>query len=140
MCRAVRHNDSNQMDNWMTDKPKPGTIGWIDLTIEDADGVRDFYKAVAGWESSAVEMGDYNDYCMLPPGQSPVAGICHARGANAGVPASWLIYITVEDLAASIEACESNGGAVLRGPREIGEAKMGVIKDPAGAACALYQP
>ena len=44
------------------------TIGggtWMDLTIPDADGVRNFYKEVIGWESMDVSMGEYNDYCMI---------------------------------------------------------------------------
>lgn len=112
----------------------------MDLTIEDADGVRDFYEAVAGWKSSPVEMGDYADYCMSPADGTPVAGICHSRGENSGLPACWLIYITVEDLGASIAACKALGGQVIQGPRSIGEAQIAVVEDPAGAVCALYQP
>ena len=35
----------------MSDAPKPavGTIGWKDLTVENAERVRDFYMGVAGW-------------------------------------------------------------------------------------------
>ena len=25
-----------------------GKIGWIDMTVDNADGIRDFYKAVVG--------------------------------------------------------------------------------------------
>jgi len=25
-------------------KPAPGTIGWIDLTVDDAPGLRDFWR------------------------------------------------------------------------------------------------
>ncbi|MGB5332960.1 MAG: hypothetical protein WBN05_10530 [Woeseiaceae bacterium] len=30
----------------MSDKNQVGKIGWIDITVEDADGLRDFYKEV----------------------------------------------------------------------------------------------
>ncbi|HMV99748.1 MAG TPA: VOC family protein [Acidobacteriota bacterium] len=117
-----------------------GKIGWIDLTIEDADGVRDFYKSVVGWETSDISMGDYNDYCMHPPGSAPVAGVCHARGTNVGLPAQWLIYITVADLEQSIARCVELGGAVLVAPKSAGEhGKYCVIRDPAGAVCGLFQ-
>ncbi|MFA6234813.1 MAG: VOC family protein, partial [Bacteroidota bacterium] len=93
-----------------TEKPQMGIIAWADLTVENADAVRDFYQAVVGWTPAAVSMGDYNDYGMTPAGSdAPVAGICHARGVNAGLPPVWMIYIYVEDLDASIEACESHG-------------------------------
>jgi hypothetical protein len=78
---------------------KLGQVGWIDLTVPDAEAVRDFYQHVTGWTASPVDMGGYQDYCMNPPGAGqPVAGICHARGVNAGLPPVWMIYITVAEL------------------------------------------
>ncbi len=121
--------------------PKPGTISWSDLTIPNADAVRDFYSAVAGWKSMPIDMGGYSDYCMIPPGaRTPAAGICHARGENKGLPPQWLVYITVTNLAASLRACKKAGGKILRPTRNMGGAKMAVIRDPAGAVAALYQP
>lgn len=125
----------------MSEHPKPavGTIGWIDLTVDDADGVRDFYRAVAGWATQDVPMGDYSDYCMLPcEGADPIAGVCHARGENSGLPAQWLIYIVVADLDDALARCLKHGGEVLH-RRTMGEGGIGVIRDPAGAVCALYQ-
>ena len=125
----------------MREKPKAGTIMWRDLTVSDADQVRDFYSAVIGWEAEPVEMGGYADYSMLPPGSSdPVAGICFRRGANADLPPQWLMYITVEDLDRSIARCAERGGRVVAGPKGMGEARYCVIRDPAGAVCALFQP
>ena len=124
------------------DKPLFGTIGWTDLTVPNAEEARDFYKVVAGWESAPVKMGDYDDYNMMAPSTNqPTAGICHARGANADLPAQWLIYILVEDLDASIAACKENGGEVLAGPKYMGESGgYAVIRDPAGAVAALFAP
>jgi uncharacterized protein len=122
------------------EKPKPGTVGWMDLTVPDADRVRDFYAAVAGWQVLPVEMDGYNDYCMMPPGtDTPAAGICHRRGDNANIPSQWLIYINVPDIAAAIRACEANGGKVVAPLREMGGGRMAIIQDPAGAIAALFQ-
>jgi len=38
-----------------------GAIAWIDLTVPDAESLRDFYAAVAGWTPSAVAMDGYDD-------------------------------------------------------------------------------
>src|SRR4051794_7494548 len=118
-----------------------GTIGWIDLTVPDATRVRDFYQGVVGWPASDVDMGGYSDYCVHPPGaEQPVAGVCHARGHNASVPPAWLIYITVADVDASAAKFLDLGGAVLDGPRDLGGmGRFAVIRDPAGAVCALFQ-
>ena len=110
-----------------------------DLTIEDADAVRDFYEKVAGWSSSPVDMGGYSDHTMLDSDQRAIAGICHARGENADLPPQWLIYITVADLDQSIVQCEQMGGKVLSAPRQVGSGRCAVIRDPAGACVALYQ-
>ncbi|HEX2062260.1 MAG TPA: VOC family protein [Thermoanaerobaculia bacterium] len=121
---------------------KIGTISWIDLAVPDADAVRDFYRDVAGWTTSDVDMGGYNDYCMIPPGEdAPVAGICHARGVNAALPPQWMIYINVADLDQSMEACTAKGGSIVLGPKSMGDgSRYCVIKDPAGAVAALFQP
>jgi predicted enzyme related to lactoylglutathione lyase len=122
-------------------KPEPGRIAWIDLTVENAEAVRDFYREVAGWTPTEVPMGGYSDFCMTPRGETEaVAGVCHARGQNTGLPSAWLIYIVVEDLDRSLERCVALGGSVLRPPTEItAQGRFCVIKDPGGAVAALFQ-
>ncbi len=118
-----------------------GTIGWFDLTVPNADEVRDFYRAVVGWGVQECEMGEYSDYTMtLPASGKGVSGVCWARGTNAGLPPVWLMYVTVADLDASIASVKELGGKVLAGPKGMGGARYCVIEDPAGAKLALYQP
>jgi predicted enzyme related to lactoylglutathione lyase len=117
-----------------------GDIAWADLTVHEADGVRDFYRKVVGWKVGRVAMGGYNDYGMIPPGKKNMAaGVCHARGVNADLPPVWLIYIVVKNLRRSIDACLRAGGSVIAPPRPMGKGTMCVIADPAGAISALYQ-
>ena len=123
----------------MSSTPRPGTISWQDLTVPDAEALRAFYAAVVGWDPEALNMGAYSDYVMNADGNG-VAGICHARGVNADLPPVWLIYITVGDLDRSIEECQRRGGALIGAPRSYGGGRYCIIKDPAGACCALYQP
>lgn len=117
-----------------------GKIGWIDISVDDAEGLSNFYATVTGWKPDAVDMGDYNDFNMtMPASGEPAAGICHARGSNAAMPAKWLIYIVVADAQASAAACVENGGKILVEPRSMGDATFCVIEDPAGAVAGLYQ-
>lgn len=122
-------------------KPEVGSIGWTDLTVDDAEGIRDFYASVVGWKAAPVAMDGYDDFNMnAPASNQPVAGICHARGSNAGLPAQWLMYVVVEDIERSIQRCSALGGQVIAGPKgEPGQSRFCVIRDPAGAAVALYQ-
>lgn len=120
--------------------PAVGTVGWKDLTVDNATSVRDFYMAVAGWTAQPIDMGGYDDYVMLPPGGGePVGGICHRRGANGDIPAQWLLYIVVADLALALEQVVQRGGKVLTAPRTAGGGQFAVIADPSGAVSGLYQ-
>ena len=126
----------------MTDQPqaRPGQIVWVDLTIPNAEEVRDFYSQLVGWQPSPVDMGGYNDFNMNLPGTDlPAAGVCHTRGPNANLPPQWMIYIAVTDLDQRIETCLALGGKVIAGPTGDGLHRFCVIQDPAGAVAALVQ-
>jgi uncharacterized protein len=118
-----------------------GEIAWVDLTIPSAEKVvREFYLSVTGWEASEFKMGDYSDYVVATPdNKRTVAGICHARGDNAGLPPCWIIYIKVRSLEASLAAARSNGGEILAGPKQFGGARFCVLRDPAGAAFGVIE-
>jgi len=115
-------------------------VGWIDLTVADAESVRDFYREAVGFEISEVDMGGYADYCLHPPGEAPVAGVCHARGENADLPPVWMVYFNVADLDRALAVCRERGGELLSGPRAMGEARYAIVRDPAGAPVAFFQP
>lgn len=119
-----------------------GKITWFDLTVPNAEKVKDFYSKVVGWQSEAVSMGDYNDFNMnVPATGDAVTGICHAKGINAEIPAQWIIYITVGDVHKSIQECLAAGGKVVVEPRKMGAyGEYAVIQDPAGATAALFTP
>jgi uncharacterized protein len=120
----------------MHDAPAPGEIAWCDITVVDAESLRDFYAEVVGWAVQPVDMGGYQDFAMLSASGKAAAGICFARGGNADLPPVWLVYVAVEDLEAAVGRATSLGADVLARPG----ASMCVIRDPAGAAIALYEP
>ena len=120
-------------------KHKLGQVSWVDLTVKNAEQVREFYKEVVGWNSADVDMGGYSDYNMNLEEGKTVAGICHSRGLNANLPPQWLIYITLSDLEKSVARCRALGGKVDDGPRSMGESRLCVIQDPSGAVAALWQ-
>jgi len=124
----------------MSDPPRPGAIAWHDLTVDDAETVRDFYAAVVGWRFQPVAMDGYMDFAMgAPESGESIAGVCHARGPNADLPPQWLLYVVVEDLDRSLEACADHGGEVVAGPRGLSGGRFCVVRDPAGAVMALWE-
>ncbi|WP_349407507.1 VOC family protein [Pseudalkalibacillus sp. SCS-8] len=116
-----------------------GKIVWQDLTVKDAEKIKDFYSEVVGWTSKNHPMGDYDDFEIKPSKDSEetIAGICHARGSNANLPPQWLMYVNVENIDQSVTKCEELGGRVLDGPRTMGPNRFCVIQDPEGAVLAL---
>jgi predicted enzyme related to lactoylglutathione lyase len=121
--------------------PRTGLIKWADLTVDNAEEVRDFYSGVVGWQSTGFPVGDREDYVMAHPETGDVvAGICNQQGEIKGLPQQWLVYVTIEDLDDSIKACNELGGKVVFGPRD--SETMGrwcVVEDPAGAVMALTE-
>ena len=69
-----------------------------------------------------------------------MAGVCHARGANADLPAQWMVYIVVETIDTSRKHCEELGGKLLTPVKDMGgQGRYCVIQDPAGAVAALWE-
>jgi predicted enzyme related to lactoylglutathione lyase len=87
-------------------------------------------------------MGEYSDYAMKQPGDGRgVAGVCHARGVNAGQPPIWMAYIQVEQLTDSVNRALELGGEIVSDRREPGnDWSFVVIRDPAGAMIGLMGP
>ncbi len=119
-----------------------GCISWLDLTVSDASATRDFYRQVVDWSVQEVEMEDaserYVDYNMCGPDGKPAAGVCHARGANLGLPPIWILYLPVGDLAESLRRVPPEGGKIIKATRGTdGEYTHAVVQDPVGACLAL---
>jgi predicted enzyme related to lactoylglutathione lyase len=119
-----------------------GRISWLDLTVPNASKTRDFYQQVVGWSANQVEMEDaggrYADYALCADDGSAVAGVCHARGVNLGLPPIWLICLPVGDLAESLSQVREGGGEVIQSRQNSdGESAYAVVRDPVGACLAL---
>lgn len=126
-----------------------GDMAWMDLSVSHATQVKDFYQKVLGWRSEAVNMScdgeQYSDFAMSSNSSEEtssvnfVTGICHAKGANADMPATWLPYFLITDIELAISTVQAEGGELVTDIKSMGEDKYVVVKDPAGAQCALYQ-
>lgn len=122
------------------DQDRPGRIGWMDLTVEDAPGVRDFYSAVAAWQPSEVPMEGYSDFAMSVAGtEDGLTGICHRRGQNAAIPAQWIPYIVVADLAAAAAEAANRGAELLVPPSDAEGGGYAIVRGLAGEVFGLWQ-
>ena len=119
-----------------------GCISWLELTVADALSTRDFNGQVVGWSVQNIEIRDvkeaYIDYNMLADDGNSAARVCHARGANLGLPPVWLIYLPVGDLPESLRRVREGGGEIIRATHGAhGTCASAVVQDPVGACLAL---
>ena len=119
-----------------------GRFIWYECLTTDPEKAMDFYQDVVGLSAQEVEMEDagdsYADYALCTPDGSAVAGVCHARGMNRGLPPVWLIYLPVGDLEDSLIQARTHGGEVVAARMSAaGEGGYAVVRDPVGAYLGL---
>lgn len=123
------------------DAASVGRIAWLNLTVENAQTARDFYREVVGWSVQNVDMKDgdekYADYRMLGGDGAGAAGVSHARGGSLGLPPVWLIYLPVGDLAESLQLVREGGGTVVKQTTSDSHYAYAVIQDPLGVYLGL---
>ena len=119
-------------------KYKHGEIIWRDLTVENTDEIKKFYGEVVGWKTTDHNMGEYNDYNVIPRDSDEViTGIVNKRGVNKDLPSHWINYIYVDDVKVAVEKALELGGKILVPLRDMGGSDFAVIEDPAGAIFGL---
>lgn len=120
----------------------PGTFSWTDLTTPDQAAAKQFYSALFGWQFTDMPAGEGVEYSMAAVDGKWVAAISPQppQQREAGVPAMWNSYITVEDADATAARAAELGATVHAAPFDVLEAgRMAVIQDPQGAWFEIWQ-
>ena len=116
---------------------QPGTPSWIDLGSPDPAASAAFYGDLFGWEVVAgpPEAGSYR---MALLRGSAVAGISSHFAPG---PAAWTTYVSVADADATAAVAAEHGGVAPMVPFDVMRVgRMAVLRDPAGATFAIWQP
>lgn len=119
-----------------------GQISHVSLAVPDPAAATAFYRDVIGWDGPADGVADGRASATDPAASgaaaAPVARIHPARGPDADLPACWVVYLPVGDLAESLRRVQTDGGAVLRCKRDpTGAPASAVVTDPVGACFGL---
>jgi uncharacterized protein len=116
----------------------PGTPNWVDLGTSDVAAAGSFYSQLFGW--TVQDLGpDSGGYGMLLKDGKQVAGIGPANDPARG--SSWSVYFATEDADASTARVGDAGGTVVAPPMDVmGQGRMAVFQDPAGAYFNVWQP
>jgi predicted enzyme related to lactoylglutathione lyase len=77
-------------------------------------------------------------YVVLQNAGSSSGGIMPMTGQHGDVPPYWLAYFTVPSCEDAIAKVRDLGGDALARPLAIGASHIAVVRDPQGAAFALF--
>ncbi|MEM1083557.1 MAG: VOC family protein [Verrucomicrobiota bacterium] len=117
----------------------PGIFSWRELATKDPEGSKKFYTDLLGWNTMDMPMPN-GDYTMFMNGESPVAGLMQLPADKAETSTTWINYITVEDLDATVAKAESLGAKLCMPPTEVpGKGRFAGLADPQGAPVAFWQ-
>ena len=124
-------------------KYEPGTFCWTDLATTDPEGAKAFYGGLFGWEAMDMPAGEAGTYTMLRLDGDAVCALyeLEAERREMGIPSHWLSYVSVESADATAKRAEELGGAAFGGAFDVLEmGRMAVVRDPAGAVLAAWEP
>lgn len=117
---------------------EPGGLCWEDLRSTDPAAARDFYAAVFGYRTEALEAAGPDYWLFFRPGEdAPLGGMGGLMGEPG--PSRWLVYFGVEDAGAAVEAAAAHGGRVARPPFATPYGTMAAVADPEGAVCMVVE-
>ncbi|MCV7194854.1 VOC family protein [Mycolicibacterium brumae] len=122
-----------------------GTPYWFECHSQDYATSQSFYQQVTGARLEELDTsgggGGPGRYCTLNFGDRGYAGIMDAAGLHPdGVPSFWQVYITVDDVSASVARAAELGGSVLMPGEDTPWGTLAVIRDPLGAVICLGHP
>jgi predicted enzyme related to lactoylglutathione lyase len=111
----------------------PGAFSWCELMTSDPTAATGFYAKLFGWKLEEMNMG--MPYHVVKVGDAAIGGIMGMPpGAPAGMPPTWVPYVTVADVDALVKEVLSLGGQVRMPPTDIPTVgRFAVIADPQGA-------
>jgi predicted enzyme related to lactoylglutathione lyase len=119
----------------------PGTPCWVELSgTPDVEASESFYRELFGWEMPELpNSADLGGYRRAKKGGKDVAGV--SPRMEAGQPAVWATYVSVEDAAATATEIAESGGQAITQPMDVaGLGTMAVFTDPTGAVFGIWQP
>lgn len=107
-----------------------GAFSWVEHHGRDAAAARSFYAKVLGWTVADMPMQNGTSYAGIMLGEQPIGGFSPKPAESA----SWLAYVTVDDIDARTRAAVDAGAEVLSEPTSApGVGRIAVVRDPFGA-------
>jgi hypothetical protein len=118
----------------------PGAVSWQELMTTDVKAAEVFYASLLGWELEPAATEGV-EYTIIKVGGRPVGGIkTKPDYVPTGVPPHWGMYVTVEDVEATVQKARELGATVLVPTTDIPEVgTFSVLRDPQGAVFSVMK-
>lgn len=134
----MSNESENDCESSAEDKT-PGIFSWRELVTQDPEGSTKFYTNLFGWTTMTMPMPG-GDYTMFMNNDQPVAGMVKPPAEKGDVPTTWINYVTVEDVDASVAKALELGASVCIPRTEIpGKGTFAGLSDPQGAPIAFWE-
>jgi predicted enzyme related to lactoylglutathione lyase len=105
---------------------------WFHNSSDNPSDSSKFYQNLLGWTASEGPAG----LTMLAGHAGPFAGLAKKDGAAA---AGWIPYVQVDDVDGATNAAVKFGATVVSAKTRGPAGEYSVVRDPGGAAIALWQ-
>lgn len=122
------------MDEKLT---KHGMFSWFELQTTDVAAAKKFYSGLFGWKTEEMSMPGM-EYTVVSAGGEESGGMMAIPPQAQGTPPFWGVYVSVDDVDATVKQAQTLGGAVVVPPMDIPQVgRFAVIKDPQGAVLSV---
>jgi predicted enzyme related to lactoylglutathione lyase len=121
-----------------------GTVNWVEISVPDRSRIIPFYQDLFGWKivtgKDMTPAGADDAYPHIALGDSLIGGLPGPNERDPNAPPHFMIYFSVDDVAASTAKAKSLGANAFVEAMDIGEnGKISVLADPQGAMFALHE-
>jgi predicted enzyme related to lactoylglutathione lyase len=118
-----------------TDVRIPGKFIWADYFTSDVDTAKAFYAALFGWEWRDISIAPKDRYGIFYYDGQPVAGMAYRASPDPKrAYGRWVYYVSVDDVARTVQKIESLGGSTLLPARTYADrGTFAVVADPESA-------
>ena len=118
--------------------PVDGSFCWNELASPDPEASVAFYRAVGGFETDQMDMGEMGAYHLLKSDGQPRAGIMKKMMPEQ--PNAWLPYVQVASADATADRAKRLGANVVVPPTDIPNVgRFAILVDPQGAGIGVLQ-
>jgi predicted enzyme related to lactoylglutathione lyase len=116
---------------------KHGMFSWFELQTTDVDAAKKFYAALLDWKTAEMPMPGM-PYTIVSVGAEQVGGMMAVPPEAKGMPPFWGVYVSVDDVDATVKKAQQLGGSVVVPPTDIPTVgRFAVLKDPQGAMISV---